>query len=222
MRSKRTEKRPLSPFRTWGICLPLSLICLVVSDEILASGASEPELIQEKEENKGETQSPQGQTFYKWTDDTGHLYFTDDIEKVPERYRDQLKTLELPPLPAEEPVKVEEQDLEQRQSPPPEVKDSEIESEDSQETPSEPYVYKEIPFREFIRIQVGMDEAEVLSRLGFPSLITPSDYFYGNRTRYRSQIIRFIYLGNRDLNEKTTVIEIRDGRVVNTERIFPF
>ena len=136
-----------------------------------------------------------------------------------------MKILELPPLPVEEPVRVEAQEPEQGQSPPPappEVRDSEKESEDPGETPPEPYVYKEIPFREFIRIQVGMDEAEVLSRLGFPSLITPSDYFYGNRRRYRSQIIRFIYLGNRDLNEKTTVVEIRDGRVINTERIFPF
>ena len=170
-------------------------------------------------------QIPEDQTFYKWTDENGLLYFTDDLAKVPERFRDQIETLELSPS-REEASAAEAPEKTDRDLPPVEspttVKSQDKESEAQNGPSQEPYAYKEVPFHDFIRIHVGMDEAEVLSRLGFPSLITPSDYFYGERSRYRYRTIRFIYLGKRDLNQKTTVIEIRNGRVINTERIFPF
>jgi hypothetical protein len=176
----------------------------------------------ETEEKQTETQT--GQTFYRWTDDEGNLFFTDDPIKVPERFRTSVETLELPPLPEVKPDGEEGREPVRDESPPPlpaTPREDVSEMEDQRRISRDPYAYKEIPFDQFIRITVGMDEAEVLSRLGFPTLITPSDYFYGDRARYRSRIIRFIYLGERARNQKTTIVEIRDGKVINTERIFP-
>ena len=177
----------------------------------------------EIEEKQSETQT--NQTFYRWTDEEGNLFFTDDPIKVPERFREDVETLELPPLSRAKSDEEQRRESVRDESPAPlptTPGDNRESMEDQRRISRDPYAYKEIPFDQFIRIRVGMDEAEVLSRLGFPTLITPSDYFYGDRARYRSQIIRFIYLGDRGRNEKTTVLEIRDGRVVNTERIFPF
>lgn len=172
---------------------------------------------EEKEEKTG---APKGQTFYRWTDEEGNLFFTDDLTKVPKRFMDRIEALELPPLQQEGQARTKGE--EPPPLSPPTAKEAEGEPKRQEGASQEPYVYKEVPFHQFMHIQVGMDEAEVISRLGFPSFVTPSDYFYGDRGRYASRIIRLIYLGNRQLNEKTTVIEIRDGRVVNTERIFPF
>jgi hypothetical protein len=206
-----------------GVLLLLGLSSFLLCES--AFGAeSDPSIVPEVSE-EGEGQSPRGQTFYKWTDEKGHLYFTDDWSKIPERFRNDLETLELPPLPVVTSPAEEEREPNRDSSPlpsEPSVRGTDRQSDKPDRIPPEPYVYKEIPFSEFIHIQVGMDEAEVLSRLGFPSIITPSDYFYGDRGRYRSRIIRLIYLGNRDLAQKTTIIEIRDGRVVHIERIFPF
>jgi hypothetical protein len=135
-----------------------------------------------------------------------------------------MEILELPPLPNVEPG--DEQDpepetVESLQPVPSSPGGNGNASEEQRRIPRDPYTYREIPFDQYIRITVGMDEAEVLSRLGFPTLITPSDYLDGDRARYRSRIIRFIYLGERARNEKTTIVEIRDGKVINTERIFP-
>jgi hypothetical protein len=176
----------------------------------------------ETEEKRSETR--QGQTFYKWTDEKGDLFFTDDLDKVPASFREDVEIIELPPVPEVEPGDDKNMKVENGDAPGP-VATSPGEkkgaSEEQRRIPRDPYVYREIPFDQFIRITTGMDEAEVLSRLGFPTLITPSDYFHGDRARYRSRIVRFIYLGERARNEKTTIVEIRDGKVVNTERIFP-
>ena len=207
----------------WGILFLLGLgFCVLLTS---AFGEESDLSIFPEASEEGERQSPEGQTFYRWTDETGHLYITDDWAKVPERFRHDAETLELPPLPVVTSPPDEERKPEPQRTPlPPQTtpEEKELESDNADRIPREPYVYKEIPFYEFMHIRVGMDEAEVLSRLGFPSLITPSDYFYGDRGRYRSRIIRLIYLGNRDLGQKTTIIEIQDGRVVHIERIFPF
>ncbi|NIQ38962.1 MAG: hypothetical protein GTN81_10285 [Proteobacteria bacterium] len=183
--------------------------------------ASEARRLTEARED--EDRSADGQTFYKWDDENGDLYITNDLAKVPQRFRDHVETLQFQPL-QEVGLREEERSKPESIEPPssrPIVTDREGDL-GRQRVSAEPSPYKEIPFDKFIRIQIGMDEAEVLSRLGFPSLVTPSDYFGGYHRKYRSRLIRLIYLGNRDLNEKTTVIEIRDGKVVNVERIFPF
>jgi len=33
---------------------------------------------------------------YRWTDEKGTVHFTDDVSKIPEQYRDQIRTLEVP------------------------------------------------------------------------------------------------------------------------------
>lgn len=174
-------------------------------------------------EKDDQIEEGRGETFYRWADEEGGLYFTNELSRVPERYRDQVETLQLPTLPVESTAAEKREEPEKEASPPP-SQPIVIQVEREPE-PAPPSPYKEIPFDQFIRIQIGMDEAEVLSRLGFPSLVTPSDYFDASHhryTKYRSRIVRLIYLGNRDLKEKTTVIEIQDGKVVNIERIFPF
>jgi len=176
-------------------------------------------------ETEDKTQAPRGQTFYKYTDEEGNLYFTDDLAKVPEHLRDRIEILEISPLPIENSATTGEKEQKREETPPPSspiVIEREGEHKQREEASGDASVYKEIPFDQFIHIRIGMDEAEVISRLGFPSFITPSDYFHGERARYRFRIVRLIYLGNRDLNQKTTVIEIRNGKVVNIERIFPF
>jgi len=221
---KKTTRHTLFPL--CGAFLLFNMLWFGSFAETPSHAASDPATVEGQDDGKEDSiEGPKGQTFYKWTDEDGHLYFTDDLAKVPERFRDQIETLELPRLREEELAKEEGQKPEKWESPPPSppvARGSNSGSEKQDQSAREPYVYKEILFNQFIRIQVGMDEAEVLSRLGFPSLITPSDYFYGERSKYRLHTIRFIYLGNRDLNQKTTVIEIRDGKVANTERIFPF
>jgi len=39
------------------------------------------------------------QQMYRWTDDKGTIHFTDDLSKIPDRYRDQVKTIEAPQPP---------------------------------------------------------------------------------------------------------------------------
>jgi len=192
------------------------------SSEMTTGMGSEGEQLEA--EVKDEAEAAKGQTFYKWIDEKGNPYFTNDPAGVPQRFRDNLEIIELLPLQVEGFATEETPASPSGESPPePVVRDIQIEPE-RRDTASEELVpYKEVPFDRFIRIQAGMDEAEVLGRLGFPSLVTPNDYFHdGYHGKYRGRIIRLIYLGNRDLNQKTTVIEIQDGRVVNIERIFPF
>ncbi|NIO06303.1 MAG: hypothetical protein GTN74_17360 [Proteobacteria bacterium] len=183
------------------------------------------EVTQPPDEVGDKDQAQGGQRFYKWADEKGDLYFTNDLARVPARFREGVEIIELPPLRVEsvaEEADLEPERAESTSEAAPVAKGREIESERRGANSEEQGLYREIPFDQFIRIQVGMDEAEVIARLGFPSLVTPNDYFDGYHRRYRSRIIRLIYLGNRDLNQKTTVIEIIDGRVVNVERIFPF
>lgn len=209
------------PFRVFGVFLLLNFLCLGFFNEAPTQAQSDLTTAQGRDEEKeNNIQAQKGQTFYKWTDEKGNLYFTDDLAKVPKRFRDQIEIIELPPLQEERQAKTKGEEPPPQSSPTP--REVESEPEEQEQASREPYVYKEIPFHQFMHIKVGMDEAEVISRLGFPSFVTPSDYFYGERARYRYRIIRLIYLGNRDLNEKTTVIEIRDGKVAKTERIFPF
>ncbi len=183
------------------------------------------EVTQPSEEIGDQDQAQGGQRFYKWTDEKGDLYFTNDLATVPARFREGVEIIELPPLRVEgvaEEADVKPERVESTSESASVVKGRENEPERQSANSQELGLYREIPFDQFIRIQVGMDEAEVIARLGFPSLVTPNDYFDGYHRRYRSRIIRLIYLGNRDLNQKTTVVEIIDGRVVNVERIFPF
>lgn len=209
-----------------GAFLFFNLSFLVLSNETRSEAQSDRTTVQGgTDEGQDKNQVPKGQTFFKWSDDHGNLYLTDDLTKVPEPFRDQIDTFELPPLQEEKQTGRDREPSRDEEPPPlprPGVREMDREPEKQGQPSREPHVYKEIPFDQFIHITVGMDEAEVLSRLGFPSLVTPSDYFYGERARYRYRIIRLIYLGNRELNQKTTVIEIRNGRVVNIERIFPF
>jgi hypothetical protein len=206
--------------------LVINVLVLGFLGESLSQGGSGPTTPRGgNEAKKAETQVPKGQVFYRWTDEAGHLYLTDDLEKIPRPFREKVEVLELLPLEErmESPEKQKEPERQEAPAPPaPIVTETERENEPHDTILREPDIYKEVPFDKFIRIQVGMDEAEVLSRLGCPSLVTPSDYFYGDRGKYGSQIIRLIYLGNWNLNQKTTVVEIRDGRVVNIKRIFPF
>jgi hypothetical protein len=226
-------RKQLDFFPLLGLLLILPLLFLGVFHEMPAQAQSASASIDERdageaqqltEEGKDEDRSADGQTFYKWADENGDLYFTNDLAKVPQRFRGQVETLQFPPLQEIGLGGEKREKLENRESPTgrPIVTDRVDETGRRQRASAEPSPYKEIPFDKFIRIQIGMDEAEVLSRLGFPSLVTPNDYFGGYQRKYRSRVIRLIYLGNRDLNEKTTVIEVQNGKVINVERIFPF
>ncbi len=212
-------------FRLFGVSLFFNLLLPGFLCHAPAQPPSDPAPLQADVETEDQTQAPKGQTFYKWNDENGNLFLTDDLAKVPKRFRDQVETFDLLPPQDEKETGTEREVSEGEEHPAlssPPVTELDREPKKQDEVPPEPYVYKEVPFNQFIHITVGMDEAEVLSRLGFPSLVTPGDYFYGERARYRHRIIRLIYMGDRDLKQKTTVIEIRNGRVVNIERIFPF
>ena len=193
---------------------------------VLAEPDTSPSTVGTGQERGGKPEASQGQIFYKWTDDQGNLYLTNDLAKVPQRFRGRLERFEL--LPSEEegtdnaPVRQVSKDEKRVEVFSPNNMELDGKSKTEARTLEEAPPYKEIPFERLLHINRGMDEAEILSRLGFPSLITPGDYFYADRNRYRNQIVRLIYLGKRELNEKTTVIEIQNGRVVNVERIFPF
>jgi hypothetical protein len=207
-----------------GVILYSSIFSGVPLRHARVYAESHVETRQEAQDERDEETPAPHQLFFKWSDDEGHLYLTDDLTKVPERFRSEVETFELP-VPEEGTERATKQENQFKERDPPHLsspratpKVADSPDGDVQEL----QVYKEIPFHQFIHITVGMDEAEVISRVGFPSLITPSDYFYGDRGRYRHRVIRLLYLGNRELREKTTVIEIRDGRVVNIERIFPF
>ena len=208
--------------RGFGVLLSFSLFFLGPNPEALTQPSSDSSALQGSLGEQEETEPPRKQTFYKWIDDNGTLFFTDDLAKVPVRFKDRLETFELV-LPSEERETGSEPKPQEGQPPSrPITEETEKEPQKQDQGVPDSYVYKEVPFDQFVRITVGMDEAEVLSRLGFPSLVTPSDYVYGGRGRYKHRIIRLIYLGDRELNQKTTVVEIRNGRVVNVERIFPF
>ena len=209
-----------------GIIVSFTVLLLEFPRDGWSQETNDPKAAQRVKEENDKPQTPRGQTFYKWRDEKGNLFFTDDLAKVPEAFRNELETLELPHVPEEEGISPRrEQAPVEDKSPSPALshaKEVVAEPEKRHEASPAPFAYKEVPFSKFIHITIGMDEAEVLSRLGPPSLVTPSDYFYGERVRYKYRIIRLIYLGNRDLKQKTTVVEIRNGRVIDIERIYPF
>ena len=68
----------------------------------------------------------------------------------------------------------------------------------------------------------GMNEAEVLSRLGFLSLVISGDYFSAERAKYINHVVRLAYLGDRNLNQKMTIINIQNGKRMKIERFFLF
>ncbi|MBW2058161.1 MAG: DUF4124 domain-containing protein [Deltaproteobacteria bacterium] len=208
-----------------GFVLALSILPSFLPSRILAESRPESDAFFERAEpDRTRYDRTAGELIYKWTDEDGNLCFTNDLARVPCGFRNRIETVELPLQLEEEAGMAVEPPGQQGNPLPASPSIEEADGSAGKRDPASrgPCLYREIPFDQFIRIRVGMDEAEVLSRLGLPSLVTPSDYFYGEQARYKYRIIRLIYLGNRDLNQKTTVVEIRNGTVVEVKRIFPF
>ena len=47
---------------------------------------------------------------YRWRDEKGTVYFTDDVSKIPEQYRDQIRKMEVPQEDVKETEKIEMSD----------------------------------------------------------------------------------------------------------------
>lgn len=152
---------------------------------------------------------------YKWVDDKGTVYLTDDPANIPEKYADQIKIITVPEKYAEPSLRPEKIAL-------PPVLEPESPKPKPEEPPS-----GFIPFTKFKYLTEGMTEAEVLGRFGPPTQIVGDEIRtrtgFGRRGLFRreSLIKRYYYIGNYDLGERTTVVHISNGRVFRIERIFP-
>jgi len=152
---------------------------------------------------------------YKWIDEKGIVYLTDDLYQVPERFRDGVERMIVPDR-LDEPV----QRSEKIPSP------SAAEPESSSVTPPRPRSGF-IPFEKFKHLTEGMTEAEVLSRIGPPTREVKDEveikgyYTPGGMVRRETLVKRYYYIGDPDLGERTTVIHFKNGVVTKIERIFP-
>ncbi len=152
---------------------------------------------------------------YKWIDEKGVVYLTDDLYHVPERFRDRVERIVVPDR-YDEPV----QPLEKVLSP------SVAEPEGPPVTPPRPRSGF-IPFEKFKHLTEGMSEAEVLSRVGPPTREVKDEvevkgyYTPGGMVRRETLVKRYYYIGDPDLGERTTVIHFKNGVVTKIERIFP-
>ncbi|MFB3884610.1 MAG: DUF4124 domain-containing protein [Thermodesulfobacteriota bacterium] len=152
---------------------------------------------------------------YKWFDERGVIHLSDDLNQVPEKYRDQVQKMIVPdsfdePVPQAEKVSVP----------------SLTEPEKPKAKPVQP-ASGFIPFNKFIHLTEGMSEAEVLSRVGPPTQVTQDEIeTQGILTqkgivKREALVKRYYYIGDPDLGERTTVIHFRNGVVTRIERIFP-
>jgi len=163
-----------------------------------------------------------GGEVYKWVDEKGTFNLTDDLKKVPERFRNQAEVVTVPDKYAEppEPVPVLEK---------PAVT-YEPEPERPKPAPAKPaYVF--IPFDKFKYLTEGMTEAELLSRVGPPSMEVADEVESRGVSRGRglrrglfsreALVKRYYYIGDPDLGERTTIIHLTNGIVRRIERVFP-
>ena len=130
---------------------------------------------------------------YKWVDEKGTVYFTEDPATIPEKYREKTegRTTEEDLIPLEQRImqkKREEAELRERlkrekneaeirrledqlkkvsESAEKERREVERKREEANRAPSPGY----IPFEKFKYVQKGMTEAEVLSRFGPPTRV---------------------------------------------------
>jgi hypothetical protein len=152
---------------------------------------------------------------YKWVDEKGTVYLTDDPANIPEKYADQIKTITVPDKYAEPSLRPEKMAL-------PPV----IELEGPKPKPEEP-PSGFIPFTKFKYLTEGMTEGEVLMRVGQPTQIVADEVNTRARLgrsgliKRESLVKRYYYIGDADLGERTTVVTFSNGRVRKIERIFP-
>jgi hypothetical protein len=152
---------------------------------------------------------------YKWVDEKGLIHLTDDLYKIPDKFRDQVQKIIVPDS-VDEPVQPSEK------TPVPSIAEPEKPKIAPLRPPS-----GFIPFNKFIYLTEGMSEAEVLSRVGPPTQVTKDEievegYFTQKGILKREVLMkRYYYIGDPDLGERTTVIHFKNGVVTKIERIFP-
>ena len=183
---------------------------------------------------------------YKWFDEKGTVNFTDDPNKVPEKYKNKSEKKDIDEFP---PILPDKTKRPQSYSSEPSSNRAErsrpvrrVESESVDSGPSRGY----IPFEKFKYVIKGMTEAEVLSRFGPPtkeeqgevkSRGTVSDgTVSGFVSRggsvsgivsggsYRGETIvvkRYYYIGDRSKGEQTRIITFEKGKVVDYQSIYP-
>jgi hypothetical protein len=163
-----------------------------------------------------------GGQVYKWVDERGTFNLTDDPQKVPERFRNRAEVLTVPDKYAEPPVR----------APVPEKPAIAYEPEPERPKPVEekpPSAF--IPFDKYKHLTEGMTEAELLSRVGPPSMevgdeVESRGVFRGRGLRRglfsrQALVKRYYYIGDPDLGERTTIIHLSNGVIRRIERIFP-
>jgi len=172
---------------------------------------------------------------YKWTDEKGTIHYTEDPNKVPEKYKNSAKKDidDFPPLLPDKLKRPQSYSSEpsskptQRSRPVPRV-----ESESVDSGPSRGY----IPFEKFKYITKGMTEAEVLGRLGSPTReerdevksrgsisghVSPGGSFAGSVSERTVVVKKYYYIGDRSKGEQTRIIIFKKGKVVDYKSISP-
>ena len=163
-----------------------------------------------------------GGEVYKGVDEKGTFNLTDDLKKVPERFRNQFEVVTVPdkyaepPAPARVPAKPTIAYEPEPERPKP-----------VQEKPPSAF----ISFDKFKHLTEGMTEAELLSRVGPPSMevadeVESRGVFRGRGPRRgllsrEALVKRYYYIGDPDLGERTTIVHLTNGVVRRIERVFP-
>ncbi len=80
---------------------------------------------------------------------------------------------------------------------------------------SPPFNYRRVDFKNYILVEKGMSEAQVLSLLGPPSWVDRWTCDVGEECHLKKV---YYYLGNPAHREMTTVIYFTDGKVTSKER----
>ena len=183
---------------------------------------------------------------YKWTDEKGTTYYSEDPNAVPEKYKNKSEKKDIDEFP---PISPDKPKRPQSYSSEPSINRTErsrpvrrVESESVDSGPSRGY----IPFEKFKYVTKGMTEAEVLSRFGPPTReendevkssgtisggtvsghVSPGGSVSGSVSggSYRGETIvvkRYYYIGDRSKGEQTRIITFEKGKVVSYNSIYP-
>ena len=189
------------------------------------------------------------QQIYKWVDEKGTTHYADNVNAVPEKYRNQVQKRDVDELPPVLTYKPQTPQSSQSYSSGPSGNTAErarparrVESESVDSSPSPGYV----PLEKFMHITKGMTEAEVLSRLGSPTreeqgevkskgtvsggavsgFVDAGGNFSGSVSggSFKGETIvvkRYYYIGDRSKGEQTRVITFEKGKVVSCQSISP-
>lgn len=173
---------------------------------------------------------------YKWTDEKGTVYFTEDPNKVPEKYKNKSEKKDIDEFPPIVPDKSKRPQSYSGERPSSKTERTRpvkrIEKESVDSGPSPGY----IPFEKFKYVTKGMTEAEVLSRFGPPTReeesevkskgtitghVSPGGALSGGYHGQTHTVKRYYYIGDRSKGEQTRIIIFEKGKVVDYKSITP-